>query len=101
MRRAGCAFVVLAALAAAAPASAATFYVSTTGSDASNNCQTQAAPCLTVAHAVASSETTPGLGTIDLAPSVLPMILGGAAGPWCSIVAGFGGPDDLVAGLRS
>ncbi len=60
--------VAFGALAGAAPAAATTFYVSTGGSDASNDCTNAAAPCLTIAHAVTSSESTPGAATIDVAP---------------------------------
>jgi hypothetical protein len=45
-----------------------TFYVASTGSDAGNSCTVAATPCLTIQHAAAASETTPGLGLIDVAP---------------------------------
>ena len=61
---------VVAALAVASPAAAAgaTFYVSPTGSDAGNDCEAAATPCLTIAHAVAAAEVVPGLGVIALEP---------------------------------
>lgn len=60
--------VLTAALAGAAPAAAATLFVSTGGTDASNDCQAPGAPCLTIDHAIAAAEATSGPATIDLAP---------------------------------
>jgi len=53
--------------AGAAGASAATFYVSASGSD-SNSCKTSGAPCATIDKAIKDSETSPGNSTIQIAP---------------------------------
>ena len=57
LRRLGPVLATIFVLGGAAPAlaSAADRYVATTGSDAANNCLTQATPCLTVQHAVLQS----------------------------------------------
>ncbi|MGO9759679.1 MAG: hypothetical protein ACLP1Q_00240, partial [Solirubrobacteraceae bacterium] len=54
-----------------AAASAATFYVSPSGSDA-NACTNPAAPCKTITKAVSDSEGTAGNATVELAAGVYP-----------------------------
>jgi MYXO-CTERM domain-containing protein len=52
--RGGLLVVALALLGAPAAAKAATLYVAKSGSDASNACKTQATPCATISHGIAS-----------------------------------------------
>src|SRR5580693_10298928 len=62
--------IVAVALATGATAAAAsTFYVSTGGSDA-HACNEPAAPCRTIAAAIAKSEEAPGAATIEVGPGI-------------------------------
>jgi len=104
LRRGTLLLVALGALAGAAPAAAATFYVSNSGSDASNDCTNAAAPCNTIAQAVASSEAAAGAGTIELAPGTYAppaaltnvsdyglTIAGTGSGPGATVITGVSG----------
>jgi hypothetical protein len=61
-----CGLTLLLTVVSATAASAATFYVSTTGKD-TNACTEPASPCKTIAKAVTDSELVPGAATIDIA----------------------------------